>query len=296
MPTNLSVTQALPRAAYGERHNPRTGRTAVKHSALAAGLTASVVFAVMTALVGCAPVIHPHPGSIAKHTTPPTAASTPTPSPTPSSVGPLPANALFRITATATASDGAVADLVQTVYQPTAPTAADTALLNSECNYPGVPDLQGNPDWQTQYSSPLMLRTTMSSTLHPGTTSWSTDDTVLFTYAENVSAYSGSYSGFEAYCAPGLLVIPGTVHGVAPVPSTNPAGAPLGWASSVGAYGFDGGGNAQDNTDLGGTAVIGNCAIELSPAAVAAGPAIAAWATQPYVAANGCIYLAPGAS
>jgi hypothetical protein len=268
----------------------------VKHSALAAGLTTGVVFAVMIALTACAPVVHPNSKSIAKHTSPAVAAPTPTPSPTATHLAPLPANALFRITATATAADGAVADLVQTVYQPTAPTAADTALLNSECNYPGVPDLQGNPDWQTQYSSPLILATTMSSTLHPGTTAWSKDDTVLFTYAENVSAYSGSYSGFEAYCSPGILVIPGTVHGVAPVPSTNPASAPLGWASSVGAYGFDGGGNVEDNSDLGGTAVIGNCAIELSAAAMAAGPAIAAWATQPYVATNGCIYLGPGAS
>jgi hypothetical protein len=296
MPANLGVTQALPRSAYGERHNPRRGRTAVKHSALAAGLATGVVVAVMIALTGCAPVVRPHPKSIARPSSTATTAPAPTPSPTASSLGPLPANALFRITATATASDGAVADLVQTVYQPTAQTAADTTLLNSECNYPGVPDLQGNPDWQTQYSSPLFLRTTMTSTLEPGTTAWSTDDTVLFAYAENVSAYSGSYLGFEAYCAPGSLVIPGTVHGVAPVPSSNPAGAPLGWASTVGAYGFDGGGNAQDNTDLGGTAVIGNCAIELNAAATAAGPAIAAWATQPFVAANGCIYLAPGAS
>jgi hypothetical protein len=70
------------------------------------------------------------------------------------SSGALPDTALFRVTATAKAHNGAVANLVETVYQPTTPSAMDVALLDSQCNYPGVPSLKGQPTGESVYPSP----------------------------------------------------------------------------------------------------------------------------------------------
>jgi hypothetical protein len=63
-----------------------------------------------------------------------------------------------------------------------------------------------------------------------------------------------------------------------------------GWANNPSAYGFWAGGNQPGTPDSGGTAVVSNCVIQLSAAAIAAGPVVAAWATQPYTVINGCIY------
>ena len=263
----------------------------MRNSIAAAGAASAIALALIVALAGCAPAVspkakagHSHPGP--SHSS---SASAPTPTPTPTAVplGPLPANALFRITATVTEPDGAAADLVETVFAPTAPTSADTAMLNTQCNLPG------EPTWQSNYSSPAYLTTTITATLHPGSPAWTASDQIAAYFLGSSSAYSGAYSVAQSDCAPGYITIPGTVHGVAPVESSNPALGTYGWASTFGDYGFDGGGNDPGALDSSGTGVVKNCAIEESVAAKATSPVVAGWLTQTFVLANGCDFMGP---
>jgi hypothetical protein len=235
----------------------------------------AVAAALVSMLCGCttssAHTSHPTPGPLAAAP----------------SLGPLPDTALFRITAAAKAPNGAVADLVETVYQPIAPTAKDVALLDSQCNYPGVPSLNGQPTWESAYPSPLIVATTITAIVRAGSPAWSRNEKVIF-YFLGTAAYSGAYTGFEAYCAPGIIGVPGTIHGVAPVPGSDPVGGSFGWANKFGSYGFNGGGNYPVTPVAGGDAIVSDCAIQLSAAAKAASTVAAAWAAQPFVLANGC--------
>ncbi len=239
---------------------------------------AALIAVVVAAVCGCT--------SSAPHRTPPIASASA------SGPGLLPATALFRITATARAQNGAVADLVETVFQPVVPTAVDTALLDSQCNYPGVQSLEGQPSWESVYPRPLFVVTTITSAVRAGSPAWSPDDEVIF-YFLGIAAYSGSFAGFEAYCAPGIVRVPGRIHGVAPVPGADPVGGASGWASEIGSYGFDGGRNDPVAPVVGGTAIVSDCAIQLSAAAKAASPVAAAWATQPFVLVDGCRFSDP---
>jgi hypothetical protein len=241
----------------------------------------AVAVAVVSMVCGCA-----SPSGHTSHPTTGTLAAAPSP-------GPLPDTALFRITATAKAPNGAVADLVETVYQPATPTATDVTLLDSQCNYPGVPSLKGQPTWESAYPSPLIVATTITSTVRAGSPAWSPNEKVIF-YFLGTAAYSGAFTGFEAYCAPGILGVPGTIHGVAPVPSGEPVGGSFGWANKFGSYGFNGGGNYPVTPVVGGDAIVSDCAIQLSAAAKAASTVAAAWASQPFVPANGCRFSDPG--
>ena len=219
---------------------------------------------------------------------------TPTPSPTPTGPAPLPANALFRIFATVTAGNGATADLVQTVYKPIPQDTADVALLNTQCNYPGQPAFEGQPNWQTTVPNALLLTTDMTATLRPGSPTFDNKaDAVLFGFVSN-SAYSGQYGIFEAYCDSGYIQIPGTIHGVGPISSTDPVHGVYSWAGSLaqsGGYGFSGGGNAPGAPDVGGTAVVKNCSVQVSTYAIAADPAVAAWKTTTPPFDIGCTYV-----
>jgi hypothetical protein len=237
-------------------------------------------------VTGCAPAVSPHPKSIASHT-PPSARSdpTPTPSATAPSLGPLPENALFRITATVTEPTGASADLVQTVFAPAAATASDTALLDAQCN------LTGQPTWQSAFVAPLFLTTTVTATLHPGSAAWTASDQVAAYFMGSTSAYSGAYSVAQADCAPGYITIPGTLHGVAPVEGANPATGGNGWASEFGQYGFDGSGNDPGSPGQSGTGVVKNCVIEESAAAKATSGVVEGWLTQPFAPQYGCSFL-----
>jgi hypothetical protein len=109
----------------------------MKRSVRGAGI---IVIAVsfFAALSGCATTTSASPS--------PTVTLRPSASPTPgpaASVLPLPAGALFQINAVATASNGAIADLEMIAYLPTAATAGQVALLDSQCNYPGDAAAQG---------------------------------------------------------------------------------------------------------------------------------------------------------
>ena len=223
----------------------------------------------------------------------PSSSATPTPTPTtPAGPPALPANALFAISATVTAGNGATAHLYQVVYKPSAPDAADTALLNKQCNYPGQPDLKGQPNWQTQYANPLYLTSDLTATVSGFGPAWSNKtNPVLFGYLGVPAAFGGSYETWEAYCAAGFITVPGTIHAVAPVPASNPTTGSLGWAGALdNEFGFLGGGNFPGGPDLGGKAVVTDCVVQLSATASAASPKVAAWATQAFKLKNGCIF------
>jgi hypothetical protein len=240
-----------------------------------AAVAAVIAVTVAVALWGCSPLAPGRAQAIAS-----------------GPVGLLPATALFRVTATARAQNGAIADLVETVFQPVATNPVDTALLDSQCNYPGVRSLKGQPSWESVYPSPLFVTTTITSTVRADSPTWLPDDEVIF-YFLGTAAYSGSFAGFEAYCAPGVLGVPGQIHGVAPVPGGDPVGGASGWASEIGSYGFDGGRNDLVAPVVGGTAIVSDCAIQLSAAARVASPVAAAWATLPFVLADGCRFSDP---
>ena len=266
----------------------------MKSFTFAAPISVTIAVVVVATISGCAPPTGTAHTGTSSHPSTPHVSPTPTSTPggSAANLGPLPANALFRISATATASDGAVADLVETVFQPSGATAADTALLNMQCNYPGAPDLQGQPTWQEQYSSPLFVTTTITSTLRSGSRAWWTDDEIVFGFLGS-SAYSGAWTGFQANCSPGLLVVPGTVHGVAPVLSSDPIDGTTGWASGNGEYGFGGGGQDPRQQDVGGTALISDCTIEVSASAKAASSVAQSWAEHGAQTADGCSFSGP---
>jgi hypothetical protein len=130
----------------------------------------------------------------------------------------------------------------------------------------------------------------MTATLHPGSPAWPANEQVAAYFMGSVSAYSGAYSTAQAYCAPGYMTIPGTIHGVAPVDAANPATGSNGWASEFGEYGFDGSGNDPSDPNGGGASIVKNCVIEESAGAKATSGVVEGWLTQPYVQAYGCNY------
>jgi hypothetical protein len=217
--------------------------------------------------------------------TTPTAA--PTTSAFPANLGPLPATALFRITAEGIQPDGATIDLVETVFAPVAASAADTTLLNAQCNF------SGSPKWPTQFPSGyLYLDATFTATVDPSTPTFNTNASISADMEDFLAnAFSGAYHEAQAQCAPGYFVLPGTIHGVGVVSKTNPAHGHFGWASSNARYGFFGDGNDPNDPDGGsGDTIVKDCAVQLSPAALATAPTLAAWETQPYVQSKSCYY------
>lgn len=253
------------------------------------------VLAGAAVLSGCAPAANPSHGqshhaasggSSSGSSTAPSATPTPTPTPFPQSLGPLPANALFRITAKGVQPNGATVDLVQTVFAPTAPNAADTALLNAQCNF------SGSPTWQSQFSGPVVyLDTTFTATIDPTTPTFNTKASIASYFDLGTAAFSGDFQVAQAACAPGYMGVPGTQHGVAVEPASDPVHSDWGWANPNSGFGFYGDANATGEVDGPvGITVVQDCAVQLSAAALAAAPALAAWQSQPYVKSNSCSY------
>ena len=203
---------------------------------------------------------------------------------------PLPADGLFQINAIATASNGAIADLVETALVPAAASPGQTALLDAQCNYPADPAAQGQPRWETQYPRTVYLNVTIVATPRAGTPAWpNSTDPVIFNFLP-VSAYTGAYTVLQASCAAGKITVPGTVTGVAPLWGSNPAHGPYGWATTLGSYGFNGGGNDPGGPNPG-TAVVTDCKVQLSASASGASPSVAAWATRAFNQQVGCVFV-----
>jgi hypothetical protein len=254
----------------------------MKRSLARVAVLAAAAIVATAVLSGCAPAAHASKGHSRDVNSTPDATTTPTPI----SPGPLPANALFRITAKAIQPNGATVDLVQTVFAPTAPTASDTALLDAQCND------SGSPSWQSQYpGGVLYVDTTITATLDTTTPAFNTNATIAASFGFGASAFSGDYVVAQANCAPGFIAIPGAVHGVDAVPASDTAHGTFGWADPDTTYGFFGDANDPSDPNGGnGSTIVKDCAVEISAAALAAAPSLASWASQPYVQSKSCYY------
>jgi hypothetical protein len=266
-------------------------------SSRSAGLAAilATVVGIGALLTGCAPAAptshnhSPEAGGTALPSVSPTVTPTPVPTSGPPVLGPLPANALFRITAIAVQPDGATVDLTETVYAPSASNPTDAALLTAQCNGSGF------SPWTSYFPAGYkFVDMTADAQARQGTPTFNSNATIAVAFGGEVSAYSGDYQTAQAVCAYGSIKAPGNMHGVTVVPATNSAKSSLGWAASGVFYGFDGDGNdPSDPNGGGGNTVVKGCAITISPTALAAAPSIAAWSSQPYDASQGCYYTVP---
>lgn len=217
-----------------------------------------VIVLAALALAGCTP------SDPAPSITPSTVDSSPEPSETASAaaVDTLDPDVLFTISVTATAPNGAIADLVQTVYKPVASTtqqAADEAALDGECD-----------GWRAAYPAPEYLVSLIDVTdRSPDGASW--PHSVAVVSMNGWPTFSGEVESFMAYCA-SVQVNLGSSRGVTPV--SGAADAAGGWATFE--YGF--GIATEAGTDVPGPTdtVLSNCAIELSAEAQASAIA-SAW-------------------
>jgi hypothetical protein len=203
-----------------------------------------------------------------------TATAAPTSAPTPSA---LPANVLFRVTASATdLKSHAVVDLVETVYVPAPLTSAQNALLVKIC---------GNDQYPGDYPNALGVSGTLSATLHAGSPAWTQYSPLgIGAVMENEVAWDVKSAPSANLLGCGTmppLMIPSTGTGVAAVsPASNPAGVAGGHGWYNGVYGWY---ITNDTNDAGpaGLVTITSCNLQLGAAALAAAPKVAQWLTEP---------------
>ncbi|MES1212305.1 MAG: hypothetical protein ABUT11_02030 [Leifsonia sp.] len=213
-------------------------------------IPAAVAAVVVLCLTACAP--HPGPTSTA-HGGETTSAS-PTPSATPTQP-PLPADVLFKISVTATAPNGAVAKLTETVHAPVASTdqqSDDEAQLDNECD-----------SWRTTFSPMRFVVAQVAAVLVSGT--WDHTQVIAADMA-GYPVWQGDEQPFQGFCASALANIPGAARAVSPV-GGGQADRDGGWA--IYRYGF---GVPTDPSagDAGPTAtdvVLSHCSIQLGSAA-----------------------------
>jgi hypothetical protein len=213
-------------------------------------ILAAAAAAALLCLTGCAP--HPRPSATA-HAGGSTASAKPTPTPTPTA-SPLAADVLFRISVSATAPNGAVARLTETVHAPVATTAeqtADEAQLDNECG-----------TWRNAFSPIQFLVAQVSATVVSG--SWDSNQVVAADMA-GYPVWQGDQRPFQAFCASALPNIPGGARAVSPVGGGH-ADTNGGWG--IFRYGFGvptdpSAGNSPSATDV----VLSHCSIQLGAAA-----------------------------
>jgi hypothetical protein len=236
-------------------------------------LPAAVVVAIVAlALAACAP-------SGAKPTASATpsrsASATPSAAPTPSGP-PLPDDVLFRISATATASNGTAVTLTETVQAPVAQTdhqRGDEVQLDNECE-----------GWRQAFPSTQFVVAQVTATL-PSGAGWSDTDGQIAVDMAGYPVWQGDQKPFQELCATALVDVPGTARAVSPVASGKPDSTG-GWA--VFRYGFSvpaATGADGDATDApsSGTVTFSHCRIQMGAAAK---PSIfaSAWPTHPETA------------
>jgi hypothetical protein len=262
-----------------------TRRTAAFAASIAAGV-------LLVALSGCAAASSTHGsgshantgpntnGGLTVHTsaTPkPKPTSKPNSTPTPTA---LPANVLFRITATATdLKSHAIVDLVETVYVPSPLTSAQNALLVKIC---------GQSQYPSDYPNALGVDGAISLTLRTGSPAWTQYSPLA------ISVIMGNDEAWNADFAPSTnlvacgpqspLVIPSTGTGVQPVsPANDPAGVSGGHGWYNGVYGWYVTDDIADEDTAAPTDLISmsNCHLQLGAAALAAAPKVAQWLAEP---------------
>jgi len=219
------------------------GRSVSLAAAVAVGTAA------LLALAGCAP--HPAPSSTAHGGS--TGSATPSASASPSAA-PLPDDVLFQITVTATAPNGAVAKLTETVHAPVATTdqqSDDEAQLDNECD-----------SWRSAFSSTQFVVGQVQAILVSG--SWDPKQAIAADMA-GYPVWQGDQRPFQGFCASALPSIPGGARAVSPVGGGDPD-RDGGWA--IYRYGFGiptdpGSGDGPSTTDV----VLSHCSIQVGSAA-----------------------------
>ena len=210
--------------------------------------------------------VAPSPGTSAPATT------TADPGSSSGSTG-LPADVAFQITATATAPNGSVAHLTETVSAAATPTTADGASLDTECE-----------GWRTAFTS-IVQRAQISTVVVSG--SWPADQLVTVDLGD-WSVFGGNTESFQAPCATVQLHIPGNATGVH---AADAAGSDTadGWATTRYGFGYATDPSAPEGVGPNDVA-ISECAIVLGPAA--AGSATAqAWPGNPQTFSGlGCFF------
>jgi hypothetical protein len=251
--------------------------------------TASIAAAILiVALTGCASATahgsasHDHKGSgsgtgvvAPQKSATPKATVTPTPTPTA-----LPANVLFRITATATdLKSHAVVDLVETVFVPAPLTSAQNALLVKIC---------GTSQYPSDYPNALGVAGSLSATLRPGSPAWTQySPLAISVIMGNEEAWDAKFSPSSNLVACGPqspLVIPSTATGVEAVsPASDPAGVSGGHGWYNGVYGWYVTDDIVNEDTPAPTDLISltDCHLQLGAAAIAAAPKVAQWPAEP---------------
>ena len=190
----------------------------MRHPVTFAG-AAVLVAAAMLVLTACAP--HPAPSSSAHSAA--TGGASPSASATPT-LPPLPADVLFQITVTATAPNGAVAKLTETVHAPVTATdqqSADESQLDNECD-----------SWRTAFASTQFVVGQVSAVRVSG--SWDANQVIAADMA-GYPVWQGDQRPFQGFCASALTSIPGSARAVSPVGGGD-ADRNGGWA--IYRYGF----------------------------------------------------------
>jgi hypothetical protein len=207
---------------------------------------------------------------------------------------------LFTISATITSpgQNGAVANLVETVYKPVAVTPtmkSDLALLKAQCT--GLFKRTANPQY---------MGVEVTSTLAAGSAPWPVEDSVgALVGGPAGTAWSGAYRGYQTYCGDPLIDIPGVAKAVGYIPSgrswlhaVGPAGVtdsvPQSSAWAIGEYGFEWFYDVGSLSEIPKSVryTFSNCAIQLSPYA-AANPATVHWPNHAHnqpAWQHGCVF------
>jgi hypothetical protein len=166
-----------------------------------------------------------------------------------------PSTLLFTITTTATASNGATADLREDVYA-----AVKFDDLGSELQTRYASDCS----WFGPFDKYSYIRSRLSMTVTsadgkkwPGAKTYSG---IAFSMGPN-PAFIGDVSGFQAYCNTAILH-PGSANGASLVLPTAKSDEVGGWAKSQ--YGFSIANDGIDDLTL--FPVFSNCAITIGPA------------------------------
>ncbi|HEU0207267.1 MAG TPA: hypothetical protein VFQ74_11330 [Pseudolysinimonas sp.] len=214
----------------------------------------SVIVAAAAAAVLCLTACAPHPAPT------PTAHSRSTPRATPSAsatptLPPLAADVLFQISVTATAPNGAVAKLTETVHAPVAATdqqSDDEAQLDNECD-----------SWRTAFSSTEFVVGQVSAVLVSG--NWDSNQAIEAEMA-GYPVWQGDQRPFLGFCASALPSIPGAARAVSPVGGGD-ADRNGGWAIYRYGFGVPNDPSAGDNSPSATDAVLSQCRIQLGSAA-----------------------------
>ncbi len=217
-------------------------------------MTRSIILAAAAAALLCLTACAPHPAPSSSAHAGSTTSTTPTTTPTPTQA-PLPADVLFEISVTATAPNGAVAKLTETVHAPVTTTdqqAADEAQLDNECD-----------SWRTAFSSTQFIVGQVQAILVSGT--WAPNQVIVADMA-GYPVWQGDEQPFQAFCSSARPSIPGSARAVSPVGGGD-ADTDGGWA--IYTYGLEV--DTDPSTDSDGPSptdvVLSHCSIQLGAAA-----------------------------